>query len=100
MGIGLADDVALDHHVLHDEVGPIERVGHDASHESGRQHHGLGAFLVEKALHGLLVGQVERLMAAPNKVGIAPMKQVVPDGRAHQAMMTRYIDLAVFIHTI
>ena len=93
--IGLADDVALHEHVLHDEVGSIERVGHDATHEGCRQNDGLGALLVEEASHGQLVGEVKLAVATPNKVGITTLQEIVPDGRANKSPMAGHIDFRI-----
>jgi len=93
MQISLFDDVALHLHVLHDEVGTIEEVGHDTTHEGGGKHHGIGTLLVEEVLDGLLVGEVELAMTAADEVGISSRKEVVPNGGAYQAVVARNVYL-------
>ena len=73
VGVGFADHIALDLHVHHDEVGAVEAVGHDTADEGGGQHHGVRTLFVEELLDGVLVGQVEFLVAATHEVGIAAL---------------------------
>src|SRR3712207_7083393 len=44
--IALLDDIALYLHVLHDEIGTVERIGHDASDKCRCEHHGVGTLPV------------------------------------------------------
>ena len=92
MGIGLGDDVALDLHVHHDEVGTVEHVGHDAAHKGCCQHHGIGLFGIEERLDLVLVSEVELAMAAAHEVGVASLFQIVPDGGTHKAVVACNID--------
>ena len=71
MGIGFADDIALDLHVHHDEVGAVERVGHDTAYEGRSQDDCVGLFLIEEPPHRHLIGEVQLLVATPHQVGIA-----------------------------
>ena len=87
MGISLTDNIALDLHVHHDEVGTVEHVGHDATHKGSSQHHCIGPFLIEEGLHCVLVGQVQFLMASANEVGVASLQKVIPNGRTHKAVV-------------
>ena len=66
MGVGLADDIALDLHVHHDEVGTVEHIGHDATHKGSGQHHCIRLFLIKELLDSILVGQVQFLVAPAN----------------------------------
>ena len=91
--VGLLDDVALHLHVLHDEVGTVERVGHDAAHEGGGEDDGVGLFLVEEGLNGGLVGKVELTVAAAHEVVVAAGLEVVPDGGAHESVVSRDVYL-------
>ena len=52
VSISLGDDIALDLHVHHDEVGTIKRVGHDATHKGRRQYNCVRLLLIEKLLDG------------------------------------------------
>lgn len=82
MLIRLFYHVTLDLHVLHDEVGAIERVGHYSSHERSRENDGVGVLLVEEFLHCQLVSEVEFLMCATYKIIVAALFQVIPNRRA------------------
>ena len=55
MGVGLGDDVALDLHVHHDEVGTVEHIGHDATNKGSSQYNSIGLFFVEEGLHSILI---------------------------------------------
>ena len=98
VGIGFADDVALNLHVHHDEISAVERVGHNAAHKGSGQYDGVGALLVEELADGLLVRQVEFLVCAAHEVGVAALQEVVPDGRAHQSAVACHVYLAVLVH--
>ena len=78
MGIGLADDIALDLHVHHDEVSTIERVRHNTAYKCSCQYHCVRLFFIEELLDGYLIGQVQLLVAAANKVIITPTLQIIP----------------------
>ena len=95
--IGLLDDIALHLHVLHDEVSTIERVGHDAAHEGSGEHHGVGLLLVKEVLYCELVREVQFLVCAAHKIVVAALFQVVPDGRAHQAVVPGNVNLVCFL---
>ena len=89
----LAEHVALDLHVHHHKVGTVERVGHDATHKGSGEHHRIGAFLIKELLDRILVREVEFLMIAPNQVVVATGLEVIPNGRAHQAVVACNVDL-------
>ncbi len=97
MLVSLLDDVALHLHVLHDKVGAIERVGHNAAHKGRGQHHRIGLLLIEESLYSLLVGQIEFAMCTAHQVMVPSALKIIPNGRAHQAAMTCHKDLAVLI---
>ena len=80
MAEALAYDVLLYLQIQVDEVGPIERVGHDATHMGGRQHHMLGLLLIKESLDGYPVHQVQLPVRAPYDIGIALGLQIVVDG--------------------
>ncbi len=100
VGVGLADDVALNLHVHHHEVGAVQAVGHDAADEGRRQHHRIGALLVEEFLDRILVGQVKIAVGAAHQVVVSSGLQVVPDGRSYQASVARYVYFAILVHII
>ena len=87
MGIGLGDDVALDLHVHHDEVGTVEHVGHDAAHKGSCQNYSIRLFFIKEGLDGILVGQVQLLVATANQIGVAPLFEVIPNSRTHKAIV-------------
>ena len=95
MAIGLADDVALDEHVLHDEVGPVEGVGHDATDEGSGENDGVGALAVEEVPDGLLVGEVELAVGAADEVDVAFLEQVVPDGGTYEPAVACDVNLTI-----
>ena len=96
MGIGLADHVALDLHVHHDEVCSIEHIGHNATHKGSGQHHSIQLFFIKELLDSVLVGQVQFLVAAANKVGVTSLQQVVPDDRTNKAVVACYVYFRCF----
>lgn len=56
MFVGIFYYIALHLHVLHDEVGTIEGVCHDATNKGCCKNYGFGTFFIEEACYGLLVG--------------------------------------------
>ena len=97
VAVGVADYVALHLHVLHDEVGPVERIGHDAAHESGRKYHSVRTFLVKELLDGILVREVKFLMRASHEIGISALLEIVPNRRAHQSAMAGNVNFAILV---
>ena len=83
MGVSLADDVALDLHIHHDEVGTVQAVGHDTAYEGCCQHHCIRPLTVEELLHGYLIGQVHLLDGQTHQVVVSPLFQVIPNSRAN-----------------
>ena len=98
VGITLANHVALHHHVLHDEVGAVERISHNAANVSRRQHHSVGAFVVEEFSDSQLVGQIEFGMCAAHQIVVAALFEVLPNGGAHQSAVPSHIYFRIFIH--
>ena len=97
MLVGVLYHVALHLHVLHDKVGTIKRVCHNAANESGCQDDGVGTLLVEEACHCHLVGKVQLLMTSTYKIVVAASLKVVPDCRTHKSVVAGYVYLAVFV---
>ena len=97
MLVGIVYHIALHLHVLHDEVGTIERVCHNAANESGCQDDCIGTLLIEEACHRHLVGKVQFLMTATYKIVVAASLKVVPDSRTHKSVVSGYVYLAVLI---
>ena len=93
MRISIADDVALHLHVLHDKVSTIERVSHNATHESSSQNHSIRTLLIEELLHGILVSKVKLLMRTTHQIVIPSLLKVIPYSRTHQSMVSRNINL-------
>lgn len=95
--VGFAEHIALNLHVHHHEVRSIERICHNTAHESSGEHHGIGLFFVKKLLDGILIGKVEFLVSAANKIVVASGFQIIPDGGAHQPMVARNVDFCVLV---
>ena len=83
---------------LHDEVGSVERISHNAANVSRRQHHSVGAFVVEEFSDSQLVGQIEFGMCAAHQIVVAALFEVLPNGRAHQSAVPSHIYFRIFIH--
>ena len=96
MLISILYHIALHLHVLHDEVGTVERVGHDAAHKSGSQHYCIRTLLIKEARNGLLVCKVQLLMAAAYKIVVAASLKVVPYSGTHKSVVSCNVYLAVF----
>ena len=97
MAVGVAYHIALHLHVLHNEVGPVERIGHDSAHKRSRKHHSVRTFLIEELLDGILVREVEFLMRAPHEISISALLEVVPNRRAHQSAMAGNVNFAILV---
>ena len=97
MGVCLADDITLNFHVHHDEVSPIEAVGHDAAHEGCRQYYRIGFLFIKELFDGILVSQVKLLVATTNQVLVTTCLQVIPYCRANQSMMAGYVNLTILV---
>ena len=95
MGVGFANDIALHFHVLHDEVGTIEPVCHNASHESCRQNDGIGLFLIEELPHGIGICQIQFRMGLAHEIVISPLLEILPDGRADKSAVSCHIDFTI-----
>ena len=93
MRISIADHVALHLHVLHDEVGTIERICHDSAHEGSSQNHCIRLLLVKELLYCILVGQVEFFVRTTHLVMIASLLEIIPDSRPHKSVVSCYINL-------
>ena len=89
--IGLANHVALHHHVLHDEVSTIQAVGHDSTHKGSCQHHRIRLLLIKELAYGHLVCQIQFLVTSAHQVCITSLQQVIPNSGAHKSVMPRYI---------
>ena len=92
VGVGLADDIALHLHVLHDEVCAIQGIGHDTADEGGCKYHCVRTFLIKETPHRQLVGEVKFAVGAAYEVHVAAGLEIVPDGGAYQAPMAGYVD--------
>ena len=97
MAVCVADDVALHFHVLHNEVGTVQGVGHDSPDESGCKYHSIRSFLIEEFLDCILVCEVEFFVCATYEVSVTPFFQVIPNGRAHKSAMAGDVYFAVLV---
>ena len=93
----LPDDILLYLEILPYEVGPVLQVGHYASDMRCCKHHSIRLLPVEKLPDSHPVKQVKFPVAAPRKVGIPPLQEVVPDGRPHQPVVSGNIYLRIFV---
>ena len=96
MRISVTDYVALHLHVLHDEVGTIERIRHDTAHEGCSQDHSIRLLLIKELLNCILVGQVEFFVRTTHQIVIASLLEVIPDSRTHESVVSCYINLRIF----
>ena len=93
----LADDILLNLQILVNEIRSIGKIGHDAPHMGGSEHHRIGLLLIEECLDCHTIEQVELGMRTPHQIGIATLEQIVPNGRAHQATVSSHINLGLFV---
>ena len=87
MSVCLADDVALNLHVHHNEISAIKRVRHDASHEGSCQHDSVRSLLIEEFPYGMLVSQIQFLMSSFHQIRVASTQQIVPYRTSHQSFV-------------
>ena len=97
MRIGIADDVALHLHVLHDEIGTIKRICHDAAHEGCCQDHSVWLLLIEELLHCILICEVKLFVRTTHQVVIASSFEVVPNSRTHESVVSCYVYLTILV---
>ena len=100
MFVRLLNHVALDLHVLHNEVCTIEAVCHDATYESSSENDSLGTFLVEELAHGGLVREVEFGVTAADEVVITALPKVVPYSRSDESAMPGNVYFCILIQHI
>ena len=92
MGICLTNHITLNLHIHHNEISAIQRIGHNTTHKSSRQHHCIRTLFIKEGLDLVLVSEVELLMTAAHKVGVASLQEVIPYSRAHKAVVARHVD--------
>lgn len=93
----LADYVLLNLEVLVDEIGAVNRVGHDAANVSGGEHYGVGAFFIEKTADCFTVEQVEFAVGAAHEVGISAAEEIVPYCGADKSAMAGDVYFRIFV---
>ena len=79
MDVCLTDHVALNLHIHHYEVCPVEAVGHNPAYESSCKHNGIWSFLVKEFSYRILVSEIKFPVATANKVVIPTALEVVPN---------------------
>lgn len=57
-----------------------------------------GHFSSKKTFHCIRVGEVKFLMTSPYEVGISPLKQIIPNSRFHQSVVTCDVYFTMLIH--
>ena len=90
--MGGVDTVQLDGQVIAHEIRGISGVRHDAPHLGRRKENDLGAFRLEKAVHGPGITEVQ-LVAIPNDEASEPLGREAPDNRrSHQPLVSGHED--------
>ena len=73
MFIRVFNHIALHFHVLHDEIGTVKIVGHNASDECSCKHYCIWLFFIEKLSDGQLISQIQFLVTPSDEVRIAAL---------------------------
>ena len=82
------NDVALNHHVLVDEIRRIGVVSDNAAHLRRRQIHLVDTFAGEEVLHRTAVEQVQLVAGANNHLNVAALFQLADNRGTHHSAMT------------
>ena len=90
------DDVAFNHQVLINEIGPVGVVGVDAAHPGRRHEHRIDLLPPEEFRHRPLVDQVQLRMRASDDAAVAIRLEPAHDGRTDHAAVAGDIDGGAF----
>ena len=82
------NDVALNHHVLVDEIRRVGVVSDDAAHLRRRQIHLVDTFTGEEVLHRFAVKQVQLVAGANNHLHVTALFQLANNRGTHHSAMT------------
>ncbi|MNS11376.1 hypothetical protein D3C72_429180 [compost metagenome] len=74
------NDVALDHHVLVDEIRRVAVVGDNTAHFRCRQIHLVNTFVRKELLRRLAIEQVQLVAGADNQFSVAALLQLTDNG--------------------
>jgi len=97
--VGGVDHVGLNGEIIEKEISGTGAVGQNAAHLGRGEKDVLGAFGGEESMDGGLIAQVELAAAALNHVAVSELGQPSREGGPHQAVMARYENLTVFVHS-
>ncbi len=90
--VRLLYDIALNLHVLHDEVGAIKRVRHYSANKSSGKNDGIRLFLVKETSNGQLVCEVQLTVGSPNKVVVPTLFEIIPNCGTNKTMVAGNIN--------
>ncbi|SAJ31189.1 Uncharacterised protein [Enterobacter cloacae] len=82
------NDVALNHHVLVDEIRRVGVVSDNAAHLRRRQIHLVDTFAGEEVLHRKAIKQVQLVAGANNHLNVAALFQLANNRGTHHSAMT------------
>ncbi|SAG85939.1 Uncharacterised protein [Enterobacter hormaechei] len=82
------NDVALNHHVLVDEIRRVGVVSDNAAHLRRRQIHLVDTFAGEEVLHRFAVKQVQLVTRANNHLNVAALFKLADNRGTHHSAMT------------
>ena len=92
---GRFNHVGLDLEVIEQKISRMSVVGLNAAHLGGRQHHHRGLVLLEPALHGRAVFQIQLGATGREQVAVAGPLQRPADGAARHAAVAGHEDAVV-----
>ena len=84
------NDVALNHHVLVDEIGRVRIVGDNTAHLRRRQINLVNAFFSEECLYRPAIQQIQLVAGAEHQLHILALRQLSYDGGTHHPAMARH----------
>ena len=82
------NDVALNHHVLVDEIRRVSVVGDNAAHFRRRQIHLVNMFVSKEVLHRTAIEQVQLVARADNHFYVTALFQLSNNRGTHHSAMT------------
>ena len=70
MCISLRDNIALNLHIHHYEIGSIEAVCHDTADKGSRKNNRIGTFFIKETFYGILICKIEFIVSPSYKISI------------------------------
>ena len=80
MAEALTNDILLDLQVVIDEVCTVGVVGHNPSDVCGCEDDGFGLLLIKELTYGDSICEIKFAVCASDKVRVASLLEVAPDG--------------------